>query len=229
MVVEGDALALASVAAGATGLLVIALQALGHVVVDYEADVGLVDAHTEGDGGHNHIGPFHQEIVLVCCAGGGVQAGVVGTRLDAVHIEQFCQLLYLLAAQAVDDAALAGIILYELYNLALGLGLFADFIIEIRPVERRLEHPGLCHSQILLDIALDLGSGGGGERYHRRLSDLRHYLVYAAVFRTEVVAPFGDAVRLVYRVEGYRDGLEHRDVLFFGERFGRHVEQFGAA
>ena len=42
--VERDALAFPAVAAGAPRLLIIAFQALGDVVVDHEADVGLVDA-----------------------------------------------------------------------------------------------------------------------------------------------------------------------------------------
>jgi hypothetical protein len=39
-----------AVAAGAAGLLVIALDALRQVEVRDEAHVGLVDAHAEGDG-----------------------------------------------------------------------------------------------------------------------------------------------------------------------------------
>ena len=35
--------------------LVVALQALGQREVDHEANIGLVDAHAEGDGGHNHL------------------------------------------------------------------------------------------------------------------------------------------------------------------------------
>ncbi len=42
-----------AVAAGPTGLLVVALEALREVDVRDEAHVGLVDAHPEGDGGHD--------------------------------------------------------------------------------------------------------------------------------------------------------------------------------
>ena len=57
--VIGNALAFLSVPTGAAGFLIIALYALGDVIVNHEADVRLVNAHTEGDGGHNHIHFLH--------------------------------------------------------------------------------------------------------------------------------------------------------------------------
>ena len=70
-----------AVAAGAAGLLVVALDALGQVEVRDEAHVGLVDAHAEGDGRDHHDAVLAQEAVLVLRARvRGVQAGVVGQR-----------------------------------------------------------------------------------------------------------------------------------------------------
>ena len=43
-----------AVASGAAGFLVIGFEAAGHLVVDDEADVGLVDAHAERVGRHHH-------------------------------------------------------------------------------------------------------------------------------------------------------------------------------
>ena len=77
-VVEGDAKSFAVVTAGASGLLVVAFETLGHVVVDHEAHVRFVDAHAEGDGGHDDLGFLHQEVILVLDACFGVEAGVVG-------------------------------------------------------------------------------------------------------------------------------------------------------
>ena len=51
--VEEYAVAGQIVAAGPARLLVVPLDGLGHIVVDDETDIGLVDAHPEGDGGHN--------------------------------------------------------------------------------------------------------------------------------------------------------------------------------
>jgi hypothetical protein len=77
-----------AVAAGAAGLLVVALDVLGQVEVGDEAHVGLVDAHAEGDGGHHHHALLAQEAVLVAAARVGVQAGVVGQRGDALPFSQ---------------------------------------------------------------------------------------------------------------------------------------------
>ena len=76
--VEGHALAFTAITACAPGLLIIALEALGDVVVDHEAHIGLVDAHAEGDGSYDHIHILHEELVLVAGALAGVHASVIG-------------------------------------------------------------------------------------------------------------------------------------------------------
>ena len=72
-----------------------------------EADVGLVDAHAESDGGHHHDALLAQEAVLVAAAHIGVEPGVVGQRTDAFVVEPGRRLLHPLAALAVDDAGVA--------------------------------------------------------------------------------------------------------------------------
>ena len=53
---EQPGLGRVAVATGAAGFLVIGLDRLGHAGMGDEADVGLVDAHAEGDGrGHHHL------------------------------------------------------------------------------------------------------------------------------------------------------------------------------
>ena len=76
--IEGYALAFAAVASGASGFLIVALEAFGYVVVDYKAYVRFVYTHTEGDGGNDDIDLLHQEFVLVFGTGLGVESGVVG-------------------------------------------------------------------------------------------------------------------------------------------------------
>ena len=73
-----------AVAAGAAGLLVVALDVLRQVEVRDEAHVGLVDAHAEGDRRDHHDAVLAQEAVLVALAHAGVEAGVVGQRADAL-------------------------------------------------------------------------------------------------------------------------------------------------
>ena len=130
--VEGNALSLSPITAGTTGLLVVALQALGNVVVDNKAHVGLVYAHAESDSGNNDIPLLHQELVLILGAHLVVQASVVGQSLDAVELQQLGQVLHLLAGEAIDDAALALVLLHKLHNLLVqldGLGGLGSYLI----------------------------------------------------------------------------------------------------
>ena len=65
LAIEEDALRRLPIPAGPAGLLVVGLQALGHVVVDDKTHVGLVDAHAEGVGGHHHRFAVVLKVVLV--------------------------------------------------------------------------------------------------------------------------------------------------------------------
>ena len=105
----------------------------------------------------------------------------------------------------------------------------ANFIIEIRPVERGFEHGSIVHSQIFLDIVLHFRRCCGRKGYQRLLS----YFVYdrtdAPVFRAKVVPPFRYAMSLVDGIE--RDGncLEKFDIVLFCQRFRSYIEQFRAS
>ena len=82
---EQQGLGRQAVAAGAAGLLVVALDGLGQVVVDDEAHVALVDAHAEGDGGDDDVHLVAREGVLDAPPLVRRQAGVVGGGVDAVR------------------------------------------------------------------------------------------------------------------------------------------------
>ncbi len=82
--------------------------------MDHKPHIGLVDAHAKGYGGHNHVDLFKQKRILIGTAGGRIHAGMIGQRLDVVDPEHLGQFLDSLAAQTVDDAALAGMALDKL-------------------------------------------------------------------------------------------------------------------
>ena len=225
--VIGDASAFLPVTARPAGFLVVAFYALGNVVMDDEAHVRLVNAHAEGDGGHNHVHLFHQEQVLVLRPGLGVQAGVVRERLDAVDGQQLGHLLHLLAAEAVDDAGLAGILTEEADDVFLRLHLVPYFIIKVGPIEGRLEHLGILDAEGLEDVALHLGRGRSREGDDGSQLDFLHDGADFPVLRTEIVAPLGDTVGFVHSVERYLDFPQKGDILFFRKGFRRHIQQFG--
>ena len=76
--VEEDGAAGEAVASGSADLLVEGFDGAGEGDVDDGADVGLVDAHAEGDGGDDDFELSCEEAGLDAVAGGRVEAGVVG-------------------------------------------------------------------------------------------------------------------------------------------------------
>ena len=225
--VKGQAVALAAVAAGTARLLIIAFERLGNVVVDDIAHVGFVDAHAEGDRGDDDLHALHQEVVLIGGARRRIHPGVVGQRPDAVGHEQLGQLLDLLAAQAVDDAALALVLLDVTDNLPVHIVLGPDFVIQVGAVERRLEYRSVAHTQVFLDVHLHLGGSRRRQGDQGRRADLVDDRTNAAVLRTEIMPPLRNTVRLVDGVERNLDLAQKRHVILFGERLRSEVEQLG--
>ena len=133
--VVGDAQALLTVASGTAGFLVIALDALGNIVMNHKTDVRFVYSHAKGDGGHNDVNFLHQELVLVFCAGFGIQAGVVRKGLDAIDGQHLGQFLHLFAAEAINDAGLAGVLADKTDNVLFRFHLIPYLIVQIGPVE----------------------------------------------------------------------------------------------
>lgn len=78
-----------TVSAGAAGFLIEALEALGQLPVDDEADVFLVDAHSERGGGDDDVVArlIGQPFALAVCAVETAEPGVIGCCADVVAAE----------------------------------------------------------------------------------------------------------------------------------------------
>jgi len=76
--VEEDGAGWLAIASGAADLLVVLLDGTGKCGVDDSADVRLVDAHAEGDGGDDDLEFSGEELALDTLASDWVEAGVVG-------------------------------------------------------------------------------------------------------------------------------------------------------
>ena len=227
--VKRDAVPARSVAAGPARLLIIAFEALGNIVMDHVAHVGFVDTHAESDRRDDHIHLLVQKLVLIRGARRRVHTGVIGSHFDIVGGQQLRKLLDLLAAQAVDDARLALVALDVADDLLGRIDFRADFVKQVRAVERRLEHRRVEHAQVLLDIHLHLGRRGRRQRDQRRGSDLVDDRAYAAILRPEVVSPLRNAVRLVDRIERNSDFAQEIDIILLRKRLGGEIEQLGLA
>ena len=62
--VKGDAVTFATIPTSPARLLIVGFERLRHVVMDDIPDVGLVDAHSEGNGRDDHIHVLHEELIL---------------------------------------------------------------------------------------------------------------------------------------------------------------------
>ena len=102
--IEGNATPFAAVATRPAGFLIVALNALGHIVVNHKTHIGLVNPHAKGNGGHNHVYFFHQEFVLIFGAGLRIQPGVIGQGFNAVGAQNLRKLFHFFAAQTIDNA-----------------------------------------------------------------------------------------------------------------------------
>ena len=181
----------------------------------HETHVGLVYAHAEGYSRDDHVYLLHQEGVLVLRTCLGIKSGVIWPGLYVIDAEQFRQFLYLLAAETVDYAGLAGVLLDVAYDVLLGVGLVPDLVEEVGAVERGLEDLRAGYAEILEYVVLDLGRGRGGQGNDRGAAYLLDKGTDPAVLRPEVVTPFRDAVGLVHSIEGDTYLLEYGDVILF--------------
>ncbi len=148
---------------------------------------------------------------------------------DTVGRKQLGEFLHFLSAQTIDDAALALVLLDEADDFTVDVMFGPDFVVEIRPVERRFEDRGIRHAEIFLNIHLHFGRGRGRERNQGRSPDFIDDRTDTPVLRTEIVAPLRDAVRLVDGIERNLDFAQKRHVVLFGQGLGCKVKQLGLA
>ena len=169
VVIEQQGVGRHAVAARTSDFLIVTLDVARHVAVDDKAHIALVDAHAEGDGGAHDFQVVVDEVALDALFLLDTHGGMEGLRLDAQAGQLGSHLLGVLAAQAVDDAALVAVQVDELYDVAKLLSSHrALHHIEgdIGAVKRANEQPCLGDVQLLGDVVARDAVGSGGERHH---------------------------------------------------------------
>src|SRR4051794_5098525 len=106
-------------------------------------------------------------------------------------------------SDAIDDAGLAAMTAEHLLDLRHFIAPRNDAIGEIRPVEVADQLDVVAKPELLGDVAPHAFGGGGGERVQRRLRKELAQLAELAVFRTKIVTPLADAMRLIDRERGH--------------------------
>jgi hypothetical protein len=190
-------------APGAADLLVVGDDAARRLVVDDEAEVGLVVAHPERAGGDDRLEVVAEQPLLDLDAGVGRAVPAVGLGGDPVAAQPLRHQVGVALGERVDDARARELrqVLDE-PGEAVGLaGEVDDLEAQAGATQRAAvgaQRGGTADAQLLLHVGHHAVVGGRGRAQHRHA--LRQPLEHVGdppVVGAEVVAPVGDAVRLV--------------------------------
>ena len=209
-----------AIAAGAARLLVVGLDALGHVVVDHVAHVGLVDAHAKGVGGNHHLNVIVDEGTLALTASVVAHAGMVAAHANAAGVQHLGKLrgqrVDRLAGRAIHDAALARMRDHVVAHPR-GLGLVAHLLatkVEVLAIKTRHHGRGVLQAEHLLNVRTHaLGRRGGKGRHDRTPRQRTDKLANLQVGGAEILAPLAHAVGLVNGHERHANAAVHRGLL----------------
>ena len=226
--IEGDALSFPSIPSGPSGFLIIAFQAFRHIIMNHKAHVRLVDTHTKRDGSYYHLDILLQKRVLIGVSRSRIHSRVIGTCLDTVGTEYLGQFFHLFAAQAINDTRFLRILLDELDDILVYIvGFRAYLVIQVRAVKRRLEFRSVCNTQTFLDIHLHFRSGRSGQRDDRCFPDFIDDRTDTTVFRTEIMSPFRNTMRLIHCIERNLHMFQEAYIIFLRQRFRSDIQQLG--
>ena len=231
-----------AIAAGAARFLVVGLDALGHVVVNHVAHVGLVDAHAKGVGGNHHLNVVVDKGALALAAGVVAHAGMVAANANAAGTQRLGKLrgqrVDRLAGRAIHDAALARMrdhVVAHPGGLGLVTHLFATKV-EILAIKTRHHGRGILQAEHLLNVrAHTLGRRSGKGRHDGALRQGIDELANLQVGGAEILTPLAHAVGLVNGHEWHADAAFGRSFLRKGQKawleqaLGRHIHKLVAA
>ena len=79
--------------------------------------------------------------------------------------------------------------------------------------------------QLLQDVMADAAGGAGRKRGNRTVREMRAQFAQLPVFRPELVAPFGDAVRFVNCEERNRHAAQPANRVFPRKTLRREIDQ----
>ncbi len=186
-----------SVAPGAASFLIIALDVFRQIVVDDEADVRFVDAHAKGNGRADHAHVIAQKKFLMLAAFLRRESGVIRFGLHAVFGKIRGHALGGFARHAIHDAAFLRSRAEKLQQLIVRFVFGENAIGQVRTVETGDVTTWFAQFQMRDDVFAHAASRGGGERHERDVGKMFSQFGNLAVFGTEIVSPFADAMRLV--------------------------------
>ena len=225
--IQQSAFGRVAVAPRSSRFLIIGFDAAGHVEVDDEPDVGLVDAHAEGVGGHDDRElaegepPLHGGTLLPG------HAGVVPGGPHPVGVQHFGQVLHPEAGPHIDDAAFT-VVLPKIAQQPLLAVVDAGGVDHTEPevgaVDGGDHLRGVFDAQALKDVVPHPRVRRRGESQGAGKAETLTRRAEREVVGPKVVAPLGYAVGLVDGQEVDAGPAQPRDEAVVGEALGSDVE-----
>ena len=182
-------------------LLDISFEGLRQGGVDDKADVFLVDAHAEGNGGDDDLDfVFHPVLV----DGSAVFHGAVGVEKVAFYLlflEVFGEFFGFFASHAIDDTGFALVFSFEKVN---DIGdvvfsfLFDDLVKEVWTVETRLKVYDFFKPQNFANILSNRLSRRRSQTQHGHIWKLRLEHFQLQIILPKILPPVRHTMRLIY-------------------------------
>ena len=214
------------VASGPAGFLIIRFEVLRRVEMRDKADIGLIDAHAEGDGGDDDDTLLAQEPFLMAGAGLGRQAGMIGQGVAPALAQPCGGILDGAPGQAIDDACVAWVLIVEKAQQIVASAVLCHHPIEqVGTVVAGGEQACLAEVQPVGDVAPGRLVGGRGQRHQRRVGKALLEDAERLIVAAKIMTPLRDAMRLVDREQRDPAAPQQVEAMRHHQPLGRHVEQ----
>jgi hypothetical protein len=131
-----------AVATGTAGFLIIGFDAFGQIEMRDKTHVRFVDTHAKGDGCNHHNAIVIGEAILMPCPNMLFEAGVIRQRRQSLIRQPLRGFIDLFARQAVNNSAIAKMILPDEFEQLVARFVFLDDgITDVGSVEARDKDP----------------------------------------------------------------------------------------
>ena len=200
--VQEDTFRRLPVTAGPARLLVVVLNAAGHIIMYDKSHVGFVDSHTEGVGRDHDPGLIIYKAVLAFFSFQDAQSRVVTGNRNPFRGQKAVKGIHIFAGGTVNNAAVIFMFRQVFLNIAILVLRLLYAEIQVGPVKSRHMHIRIPQPQIPFDILPDPGRRGRGKGRQDRTS-LQHPDEHGnpPVAGTEILSPLGNTMGFIHSNE----------------------------
>ena len=188
-----------AVAARAARFLVVLLDRFRQRKVNDGADSSLVDAQAKRNGADQHADFIRHPALLVTAASVGVHLAVIGDGGNSLLGQKIDGLLDFADGRRINNHVAVRISSERAQQkVVLGPRVhFLHHVPQIWPVETGDALMRIAQAELVHDVVPHAPRGAGGKRSNGMVGEMLPQTAQLPVFRTELVAPFGNAVRFI--------------------------------